>query len=350
MKFVKQLTALLLAAVLAAPMLAGCAGGVGGTGGYPVTVGDVTLSSQPSGVVVLSDSLADIVLALGYEGQLKGKGADCTQEDLALLADMTLDDPAAIAGAGANVVLVDTEPTQAQRDALEQAGVQAIVLQAANSRQSLTELYEAVGSVFQGGSVGAERGEKVADSTLLTLDDVYRSIPERSTVQTACYLYDLNGTAVTGDTLAGKLFEYAGLINIFESGSNNSTEGASIKAGNPRYIFCAVGLKKQLMNSKSYSSLSAVRAGRVYEIDAALMERQGGSILQAVVAMAGYAYPELLNDGMSDENISDILDDDEDVSSASSAAKNSSSESEASKSSSSESETSKSSSSQSKAA
>lgn len=308
MKHLKKVIALFLAVlVVMAVMLTGCGGGGStgsSTGSYPVTVGGVSVG-QPKGVVVLSDSLADVVLALGYEAQLKGKGESCTQEDLSPLMNYSIDDPAAIAGTGADVVLLDTSPTDEQRAALEQNGLQVIVLAPATNRDSLTHLYSQVGLLFKGAGVGDARGEKVANSTLLTLDDIARSIPERGVTPTACYLYNLNGGAATGDTFAGMLFSYAGLINVFDSGSNNSTGGASI--GNPKYIFCDVGMKPMVMSQ--YSKLAAVKNGRVYEIDAALMRRQGGSILKAVTELAGFAYPELLQDASTDDNISAILED-----------------------------------------
>lgn len=310
MKQIKKIGALLLVAVLSLSILAGCGGAAGSSGtgsGYPVTVNEVTVTSQPSGVAVLSDSLADVVLALGYEAQLKGKSESCTQEELSVLPNMTLDDVGAISGAGVNLVLTDTEPTAEQRTALEGSNIQLVVLSPATNRESLTELYRSVGSLLQGQQVGAERGKKVANSTLLTLDDIARSIPERTILPTACYLYDLEGTAATGDTFVGMLFSYAGLINIFESGSNNSTEGASITTGNPSYIFCDTGLREKILSSSKYKKLSAVRNGRVYEIDAATMRRQGGTILKAVADMAGAAYPELVEDARSDDNLSDIL-------------------------------------------
>lgn len=324
MKHLKKMIALFLVAVTMALVVTGCSGNStsgGVASGYPVEVGGVTINSQPTGVVVLSDSLADVVLALGYEAQLKGKSESCTQEELSVLNNMTMDDPSAITAAGANVVLTDTEPTEEQRSAMEQAGVYVVVLTPATNRESLTELYKNVGSLFMGSNTGGERGEKVANSTLLTLDDIARSIPDQEVTPRACYLYDLNGTAVTGDSFAGMLFSYAGLINIFESGSNNSTEGASITAGNPQYIFCDVGLKNQIMSSSKYKNLSAVKNGRVYEIDASLMRRQGGTILNAVSAMAGYVYPELLEDGKSDDNLSDILKDDTDKASSTTTSK-----------------------------
>ena len=204
MKHWKKLLALSMAALLAVTMLVGCGGGSGGgASGYPVTVGETQINSQPSGVVVLSDSLADVVLSLGYEAQLKGKSASCTQEELSILPDMTMDDPGAISSRGANVVLTDTEPTEEQRSAMEQQGIQIVVLAPAADRESLTELYRSVGSLFMGSQTGGQKGERSANSTLLTLDDISRSIPEKKMTPTACYLYDLNGTAATGDTFLG---------------------------------------------------------------------------------------------------------------------------------------------------
>ena len=96
MKHWKKLLALSMAALRSLGVLVGCGGGGGGASGYPVTVGQIQITSQPTGVVVLSDSLADVVLSLGYEAQLKGKSASCTQEELSILPDLTMDAPAYI--------------------------------------------------------------------------------------------------------------------------------------------------------------------------------------------------------------------------------------------------------------
>ena len=77
---------------------------------FPVTVNEVTIQDEPKGVVVLSPNLAEVIMALGYEMQLCGKGAACTQEDLSVLPDMTLDDPQSILGVGADLVLTEDAP------------------------------------------------------------------------------------------------------------------------------------------------------------------------------------------------------------------------------------------------
>ena len=95
---------------------------------FPVTVNEVTIQDEPKGVVVLSPNLAEVILALGYEMQLCGKGAACTQEDLSVLPDMTMDDPQSILGVGADLVLTEQSPTEEQKKGLNDAGVDVVTI------------------------------------------------------------------------------------------------------------------------------------------------------------------------------------------------------------------------------
>ena len=58
---------------------------------YPITINGVTLNSQPTGVAVLSQNIADVILTGGFEATLKAKSEDCTQEDLSILPNLTID-------------------------------------------------------------------------------------------------------------------------------------------------------------------------------------------------------------------------------------------------------------------
>ena len=67
-----RLAAWLCCFLLVCGMLAGCSdvrgviSGVAAAGEFPVEVAGVTISARPQKVVVLSPSLADVVLALGF--------------------------------------------------------------------------------------------------------------------------------------------------------------------------------------------------------------------------------------------------------------------------------------------
>ena len=260
---------------------------------FPVTVNEVTIQDEPKGVVVLSPNLAEVIMALGYEMQLCGKGAACTQEDLSVLPDMTLDDPQSILGVGAALVLTEDAPSEEQKQGLNAAGIDVVTIAPATSREDFTRLYREVGSCMMGGVKGYERGEKIAEGIFSTIDDISRQIPQTDTPVSVCYLYDVEGGVVTGDTLEGKLIECAGLINAASDGAGNHMDVETLLMVQPQYIFCPTGLKDTLAQTDQYKDLTAVQEGRVYEMDPSLMEWQGNGVISAVSFMAGTVYPSL---------------------------------------------------------
>ena len=260
---------------------------------FPVTVNEVTIQDEPKGVVVLSPNLAEVIMALGYEMQLCGKGAACTQEDLSVLPDMTLDDPQSILGVGADLVLTEDAPSEEQKQGLNDAGIDVVTIAPATSREDFTRLYREVGSCMMGGVKGYERGEKIAEGIFSTIDDISRQIPQTDTPVSVCYLYDVEGGVVTGDTQEGKLTECAGLINAASDGAGNHMDVETLLMVQPQYIFCPTGLKDTLAQTDQYKDLTAVQEGRVYEMDPSLMEWQGNGVISAVSFMAGTVYPSL---------------------------------------------------------
>lgn len=260
---------------------------------FPVTVNEVTIQDEPKGVVVLSPNLAEVIMALGYEMQLCGKGAACTQEDLSVLPDMTLDDPQSILGVGADLVLTEDAPSEEQKQGLNDAGIDVVTIAPATSREDFTRLYREVGSCMMGGVKGYERGEKIAEGIFSTIDDISRQIPQTDTPVSVCYLYDVEGGVVTGDTLEGKLIECAGLINAASDGAGNHMDVETLLMVQPQYIFCPTGLKDTLAQTDQYKDLTAVQEGRVYGMDPSLMEWQGNGVISAVSFMAGTVYPSL---------------------------------------------------------
>ena len=296
----KKLTAGLLTVLLTAASFSGCSGKGEITSGatekdYPVTVNGVTLKKAPDGVAVFSADIADVILAMGYEIYLKAKTAECDQADLSVLPDVTAADAGAVKNTGATLALFEKDPGEDAKSALNGAGVDVIVITPAAGREDLERFYSQVGAAIQGGATGYKQGQKTAQDIFLTIDDITRVIPESDTPITACYLYDTEGGAATGDTLAGTLIEGAGLVNGVDSGTGGKTEMSALKIADPQYIFCPTGLKEKLQAAEGYKDLTAVRENRVYEMDPAFMARQGRGMIQAVSFMAGTVHPELLD-------------------------------------------------------
>ena len=296
----KRITALGLVVLLAVSLFTGCS--VGGDtattakNDYPVTVGNIRFTKSPEGVVVLSPSLADVVLAVKYEIKLTGRTAECTQDDLSVLPVVGSEngiDISAIEKLKPELVLTDHSLTEDQTKQLEQAGIKILVLQAAVTRAELETLYTNIGSVLGGGKTGFEKASLRAKGVLSTLDEIQRQIPKQTVATTACYLYDTSVKAATGDTFSGKLLTFSGAINVAEAATGGVIDKQSLLLANPTYIFCKPGVKEQLSADEKLSKLNAVQQGKVIEMDAALMDRQGMTLVDAVSFMAGTMYPAL---------------------------------------------------------
>lgn len=259
---------------------------------YPVTINELTLNAKPKKVAVLSGSLADVVLAIGYETSLSLAGEDCTQPELQVLQKVSATDAETMISSGVDLVLAESID-DATQTALTEANVPVLVLERAKNREDFERLYSQVGTALNGGSTGYNAGVKAAQKIFSSLDDLARLAPESNTVVTACYISDLNGQAVTGDELGSVMMSYMGLTNIFKGLSGGTFAYEDLKLSDPTMIFCTEDVRGQLLSDTQYANLTAVRTGRVYAINPNYMRWQGRTVYTASIEMMGLAYPEL---------------------------------------------------------
>ena len=288
----RRLGALVLSVILACGALAGCSdvseivSGVAAAGEFPVEVNEVTISARPQKVAVLSASLADVVLALGSETQLALGSEDCTQESLQDLAKVPGDDAQAVIDAAPDLVLADPG-ANGIGDALRDAGLTVLEVEPATDRQDFERLYSQVSSALGGSGAGYDAGIAAAQDIFLSLDNINRIVPN-DRVTTACYLYDLEGQAVTGDMLGSTIMTYSGVTNIFDSLEGGTYDFESLRISDPNLIFCVPGLAEEIKSDSRFQDLQAVRNGQVIELDPTLMEWQGRTVVETA------AFPELL--------------------------------------------------------
>ncbi len=261
-------------------------------GEYPVEVGGVTISGKPQKVVVLSPSLADVILALGYETQLAAGSEECTQASLRSLTKINAGDPQAVTALSPDLVLSDSFSDD-MAGALSSANIPMLTLNPATDREDFERLYAEVSRVFAGGGAGEEAGVQGAQSIFTTLDDINRIVPKEK-VTTACYLYDLNGTAVTGDMFGSVIMNYAGVTNVFKSLSGGTYDFESLRISNPDAIFCVPGLADELRRDQRFENFQAVQNDRIFEMEPSLMEWQGRTIVTAAYEISAACFPELL--------------------------------------------------------
>jgi len=283
--------------------------GVTAGGEFPVEVAGVTISARPQKVVVLSPSLADIVLALGYETQLAAGAQECTQESLRDLKKISRDDAQAIIEAGPDLVLLDPE-SSGPVSALQEAGLTVLSIEPATDREDFERLYSQVAAALAGGGPGYDAGVKVAQDIFLTLDAINRIVPSDH-VTTACYLYDLDSRAVTGDMFGSTIMTYSGVTNVFKSLQGGTYDFETLRISNPNAIFCPPGMAEEIMNDKRFENSQAVRDNKVFEMDPNLMSWQGRTVIETAYEISASVFPELL-----EENSTQATDPTEEIDSA----------------------------------
>lgn len=310
-----RLAAFVLCFALVFSTLAGCSdvqsiiSGVAAGGEFPVDVAGVTIQARPQKVVVLSPSLADVVLALGFETQLAAGAQECTQESLRDLKKISRDDPQAIIGEGPDLVLLDPD-SSAPTAALQEAGITVLSVSPATDREDFERLYSQVASALAGGGPGYDEGIRVAQDIFLSLDTINRIVPS-DRVTTACYLYDLEGSAVTGDMFGSTIMTYSGVTNVFKSLEGGTYDFETLRISNPNAIFCPPGLKDQILNDSRFQDSQAVKDNKVFEMDPSLMAWQGRTVIETAYEISASVFPELL-----EENSMQVTDPTEQIDSA----------------------------------
>ena len=269
---------------------------------YPVTVANFSITTKPKSIVVLSDSVADILISCGYTSAITARTDECTQEelkDLPSIGKAENPDIKKIISVKPDIVFTDSVSDSTDLSKVESNDIKVIKMMTAKNNKELKNVYRSIGMIMDGSISGKENGERRAESLLSTLEQLRTVVPPSNVITTACYLYDTNGHAATSETFSGKLFDYAKLENVCRNSNpklGTLVNVEAIKLANPDYIFCDIGVKEQLKNSKDFSNLNAVKNDHIFEIDAHEFSRQGNTATEVLSFMIESIHPELSSD------------------------------------------------------
>lgn len=259
---------------------------------FPVKIGSIELSEAADKVVVLDDNTADIIIACGYADKVVGRSQECTQTELGNVPEMgssSAPDADVIKNSGADIVFANESIEYKSYTAIEDK-IPIVRIDPARTEDDLKSLYGKISSVFEGSKTGYSKGVKKAEENINKLLAVRDSLPDSNTATTSCYLFDEEGTTITGKSFGNAVFQYAGAVNIADEITSDKLVIETIKAENPNYIFCNTGLKDKIMKDNNFKLINAVAKNRVYEIPASTMTRQGNTIEEAVKAISAYIY------------------------------------------------------------
>ncbi|HZC71810.1 MAG TPA: ABC transporter substrate-binding protein [Jatrophihabitans sp.] len=266
---------------------------------FPITVdgagGSVTISHRPTAIVSLSPTLTEMLFAVGAGGQVKAVDknsdfpADAPHTDL----DAYQLNAEAVAAYHPDLVVASGLPP-AQAKQLATLHIPTLDEPAAtNLRDSYQELTEL------GAATGRQQG---AAATIASMKKQISAIV-KATPQApggASYYYELDQTyySVTSATFMGQVLKLLGLHSIADQAKGAAASGGYpqlsaeyILKADPDYVFladtkCCEQSAATVAKRPGWSTLGAVRGGRVIPLDDDLASRWGPRIVDLLRTIA----------------------------------------------------------------
>jgi len=263
---------------------------------YPVNVANFTFNKEPKNIVALSDGVADILMAIGYEARLVGRSEECTQSSLQVVpavGSKSSPDVSKIISLETEVVFADQELMSEYKIQLTDAGIKVITIYPCNTTEELEILFTSLGALLGGNKKGRSQAALAFNRQNKQLSDMCLLVSEDDPTNTACYLYlDSEGlkTFIKG-TYGDELIRYTGATNIAANFDSDIIVARVLKIANPRYLFYAdQEVLNYIKNSEDLSDLFAINNETAYKMPKEYFVRQGKTAVDAVAFMASKIY------------------------------------------------------------
>jgi iron complex transport system substrate-binding protein len=264
---------------------------------FPVTVhaanGNVTITRKPTAIVSLSATATEMLFAIGAGAQVKAVDRDSDYPrnvPRTSLNALELNVEAVAAYQPDLVVAAGLSKAQAQQLATLHVHVldEPAVTDISQSYRQLTELGDATGHPDGAAAVVAHMKQQIAT--------IAHSAPKLS----ATYYYELDQTyyTATSTTFIGRALRLLGLTSIADSAKGAAASGGYpqlsaefILSADPGYVFladtrCCKQSAATVARRPGWSTLSAVRSGRVVALDDDIASRWGPRIVDLLRTVA----------------------------------------------------------------
>ncbi|MCB8909931.1 ABC transporter substrate-binding protein [Rhodococcus rhodochrous] len=250
---------------------------------------DTTSADVPQAIVSLSPTSTEMLYAVGAGDQVVAVDDRSDYPADAPVTDLSGYTPnvEAILGYEPDLVVANADTADLVAG-LEQAGVETLILPAAENLDDTYAQIEQLGAVT--GHVG-DAAELVAQMKT-DIDEILAGLPERETPLS--YYHELDNTfyTVTDDTYIGEIYSMLGLTSIATGGDGYPQLSAEyVLEQNPDVIFLAdgqcCGVTPEVVAERAgWGELTAVRDGRVYVLDEDIASRWGPRVVDLMREVA----------------------------------------------------------------
>jgi iron complex transport system substrate-binding protein len=269
---------------------------------YPLKIKDsydreVTIDKEPQRIISIAPNITETIFVLGKGDKLVGRTDYCDfpSEAGKVTSVGKLTDPSLekIVELKPDVVIASTHFKKEVVTKLEQLNIKVLVLYGPESFDGVYETITKVAQVLN----AKEAADKVTVDMKKKVDAVTAKVKDAKKPS----VYYVVGFGKSGDFTAGKGTFIANMIDM-AGGVNaaNDVEGwkyslEKLVEKNPDILVCSKSFdtKKGLEAANGYKDLSAVKGGKLLEIDENLLNRQGPRLAEGLETLAKLIHPEI---------------------------------------------------------
>lgn len=258
---------------------------------------EITIESEPMRVITMAPSMTEMMYALGLGDRLVGRTDYCNFPAEVLEVDSigSLREPnvEAIIALNPDLIIMSTHASEEVVAKLEEANLTVAVITAQESFDGIYEITEKMGKIFNVN----EAATALIDSMKADVEEILTLVEnvEKKSVYYVVGYGEYGDYTATGDTFIHNMLEMAGGTNIASDGEFWSYNLESIIEKDPEFIICSElnETKTDLETTEGYMELTAVKEGRLVEINQDLLSRQGPRLAEGLKAIAQLLHPDL---------------------------------------------------------
>jgi iron complex transport system substrate-binding protein len=255
----------------------------------------VQISKNPRRIVSLGPNITETVSELDFD-KLVGRTDYCDYPEkvssVKSIGSITNANIEEIIELDPDLVIGSVHCPKDLLENLTKLGISAIAIYDDNSLDGSYNIISKIGYVMD----EEEKANDIIKNNKALVEQIVdkTSTLDKKTVYYALSFGEWGDFTAGGSTFIGKMINLAGAINIAEDvdGWNYSVEQLIEK--DPQIIIVSkyYNSKDQFINTWPYSSLTAVKENRVYEIDNNLLDRQGIRNAQGLLELAKIIHPD----------------------------------------------------------
>jgi iron complex transport system substrate-binding protein len=247
-------------------------------------------------VISTAPSMTETLFALGLGDRVVGRTDYCNYPEAALEVESigSLREPniEAIIALNPDLILMSTHANEDVLAKFEEAGLNTAILIAQESFDGVYEIITQTGNVFN----VADNATTLTDAMKVDVQSVVDAVTaaEKKSVYYVVGFGEYGDYTATGDTFIHDMLELAGGNNIAADGEAWSYNLESIIEKDPEFLICSelFDTKGSLEQTEGYMELTAVKEGRLVEINQDLLARQGPRLAKGLIAIAKILHPE----------------------------------------------------------